>query len=318
MVDAQVLTPSILQAFTSAQRSGAPASLAVFASDPAVSEAVGRLGNWDFTTPTGIDTGFDTISYDGQLKGKSEKKSVAATIYSAWRGQIIKNTIDGTLVRLRLEVTPGGERAMGALRNLLDNFATNRGRGASGVNFFDVPNLNLAPEVERDIIILQSLKDALTLLASPAFAPAFGESRNQKDYRWGKLHRIVFAHVLNLPPVNIPFGGVGFTDLGPGLPGLATDGGFDTVDAATHSARASTVNGFMYNGGPSRRFVGEARPKKMRAVQNIPGGESGIPGTPFFGNLLRTFLVNVYHDALTADDKVDRNAVFRQVFEPAK
>lgn len=319
MRDAQVLTPSILQAFANARRSGAPAALAAFASDPAVNEAVGRLGGWDFTTPTGIENGFDTISYDGEPVGKPEKRSVAATIYNVWRGQIVKNVIDGTLARVGLgSIAPPGEQAMTALRNLLDNFATNRGRGASGLNFFDVPNVSLAPEAERDIIILKSLKDGLTLLASPAFAPAFAESTNQKDYRWGKLHRIVFTHTLNLPVLNIPFGAPGFTDLGPGLPGLATDGGFDTVDAATHSARASTVNGFMFNGGPSRRFVAEARPGRIRAVENIPGGESGIPFTPFFGNLLRMWLVNVYHDALTTDDKVNRNGVFRQVFEPAK
>lgn len=319
MRDAQVLTPSILQAFTAARRSGAPASLAAFASDPAVSEAVGRLGGWDFTTPTGIEAGFDTISYDGPVIGKAEKRSVAATLYSVWRGQLIKNTIDATLARLGLgNIAPPGEQCMIALRNLLDNFATNRGRGASGVNFFDVPNVSLAPEAERDIILLQSLKDALNLLASPAFAPAFAQSTDQKDYRWGKLHRIVFSHTLNLPVLNIPSGAPGFTNLAPDLPGLATDGGFDTVDAATHPARAATLNGFMFNGGPSRRFVGEARPGKIRAVENIPGGESGIPFTPFFGNLLRTWLVNVYHDALTTDDKVNKNGVFRQVFEPAK
>ena len=33
-----------------------------------------------------------------------------------------------------------------------------------------------------------------TRLAGPSFAPAFGGSPAQNDYRWGKLHRIVFEH----------------------------------------------------------------------------------------------------------------------------
>jgi penicillin amidase len=109
---------------------------------------------------------------------------------------------------------------------LLDNFAINRGRGASGLPFFNVPIANVTPEAARDIIILTSLKQALNLLASPTFAPAFGGSTNQNDYRWGKLHRIVFSHWFNVAPFNIPTG-AGFSDLAWDLPGIATDGGYE-------------------------------------------------------------------------------------------
>lgn len=322
MLDAKVLTPYIIQAFSAARQQDAPPPLAAFANDPAITEAFGRLARWNYTTPTGIEEGFDAKDTDDndlrKPKGKEIEHSVAATIYSVWRGQIIKNTIDATLTRVGLgSFTPGGERTMIALRNLLDNFATNRGRGASGLNFFDIRNVTLTPEVERDIIILQSLKDALNLLASPVFAPAFAGSTNQKDYRWGKLHRIVFRHPLNRAPFNIP-PGAGFTDLSPQLPGIATDGGFDTVDAAGHISRASTPNDFMFSGGPARRFVGEARTNKIKAVQVIPGGASGVPGTQFFGNLLGTWLVNEYHDVLTSTSKVNRKNASEVIFDPVR
>ena len=190
---------------------------------------------------------------------------------------------------------------MTALRHLL---ATN-GTGASGIVFFNGP-------VGRDMAVLGALKAALDLAASPAFAPAFGGSTNLADYRWGKLHRIVFRHPLggpfSLPP------GAGFTDLAAGLPGVASDGGFSVVDASSHSPRASTVNGFMFGSGPARRFVAEARRGDPKAVQVIPGGESGNPAGPWFGNQLGLWLTNDYHEATTDRDDID--VALRLEFKP--
>jgi penicillin amidase len=321
LFDAEVMTPYIAKAFANAQQSGAPASLAGFANDPGVKEAVGRLSSWDFTAPTGIPEGFDAGNKQGggaKPSATAVADSVAATIYSVWRGRFIANTIDATLGRVGLtSVAPGGENSMVALRHLLDNFSTSHGRGASGLNFFEIPNVNLAPEVKRDVILLQSLKDALNLLASPDFSPAFAGSHDQNDYRWGKLHRIVFSHPLETAPFDIP-PGAGFNNLSTSLPGISTDGGFDTVNSATHIARAASLNAFMFNSGPSRRFIGEAGRKRVTAVEIIPGGESGVPGTPFFGNLLDSWLTKNYHAAFTTNGKVDKNGVSDVVFEPAK
>lgn len=321
LLDAEVLTPYILRAFAAARRQDAPPDLDELARDPAIREAVGRLARWDFTTPTGIPEGFDRSDVDGNRltpKAREVANSVAATIYSLWRGQILRNTIDVTLGRVGLgSFLPGGDRPITALRNLLDNFATNWGRGASGLNFFDVQDADLAPEVERDIILLRSLKDALNLLAGPVFAPAFGGSTDQDDYRWGRLHRIVFRHPLNAAPFNIP-PGAGFTDLSPLLPGIATDGGFDVVDASNHNPRAASLNGFMFGSGPSRRFIGEARRSRVRAVEIIPGGESGVPGNPLFGNMLALWLTNEFHEAFFTTGQVMSNKVSREDFTPAK
>ena len=115
---------------------------------------------------------------------------------------------------------------------------------ASGLNFFEVSGVVSATD-RRDIVILRSLAGALELLAGEQFAPAFGYSTNQDDYRWGKLHRIVLRHPLE-GPFNIPPAGGGFPSPIAGLEGIPTDGGFHTVDAAHHDLRAEGANEFMY------------------------------------------------------------------------
>ena len=54
-------------------------------------------------------------------------------------------------------------------------------------------------------------------------------------------------------PWSIPPAG-GITTL-PGLAGIPTDGGFNTVDASSHNARADSVNEFTFGGGPVRRLL---------------------------------------------------------------
>jgi penicillin G amidase len=300
LVDAEVFEPFIQTAYRDAAAPGAPPQLAALAADPALVEAVRRLGAWDASTPTGIADGYDAGDVAGVRRPPSADEvasSIAATIYALWRGRILENTIVATLERGGLGAVPlpPDDRMMAGLRRLLDTFATTHGVGASGLNFFDAPGVALAPAAERDLIILKSLKDALELAASPTFEPAFGGSTSQDEYRWGKLHRITFSHPLG-GPLSIP-PGAGFTDLAAGLPGIAIDGGYETVDLGGLDARAASPAGFTFNHGPSRRFIGEAGPRGIRATEVIPGGESGEPTDPWFGNQLGLWLTNEAHPA---------------------
>ena len=146
-----------------------------------------------------------------------------------------------------------------------------------------------------ELVLGQRTRDAaLDLLASPAFADAYGGSTDQDDYRWGKLHRIVFKHPFNADPFNIPNGG-GFMDLAPDLPGLARQGGFDVVDASSHNVRADSLNDFMFGRGPNRRFVGEMTPDGVAGYETIPGGQSGIFLHPHYSSQLPLWLTNSYH-----------------------
>jgi len=287
LLDAEVFVPYLLASADKARRR--PGTTAgMLADSAAVSEAVERLRQWDFSTPTGITAGFDPGDDPENLPDPSPEEvdaSVAATIYAVWRGQLIKRVIDDTLDTYGLRwLAPSSDRSMVALRHLLDNFSVNQGVGASGIEFI--------PGGDLDAVLLQALADALDLLAGSRFTAAFGNSVQQDDYRWGYLHRIVLNHPLggayNIPPA----GGLG--NVASGLPGLARSGGYNTVDAASHSPRADGVNEFMFGSGPVRRFVGQLAPDGVIVHQVIPGGAGGVKDSPHQADQLRLWLTNAY------------------------
>lgn len=293
LLDAQVLVPYLVQALENARREDAPAPLAALGADAAVGEAVDRLAAWDGWSPTGIPEGYDEVDADGVRAPPGDDEiaaSVAATIHAAWRGQVIANVIDAHIPGMPV---PPSQQAMTALRNLLDRFPDARGVGASGIDFFAVPGLEaLSAEDRRDLLLLASVSDAIALLESPAFDPAFGGSTRQVDWRWGKLHRIVFAHPMGGPFSVPPALGAFPPPLG-GLAGIPTDGGFGAVDASSHGARAASLEAFMFSSGPSNRLVVElSRGAGKRAESVWPGGASGVPGEWNYLNLLPTWLTN--------------------------
>jgi len=291
LLDAEVLTPYITGAFQRASKPGAHPALAALAGDPRIAEAVGRLRSWNHTTPTGVPTGYDASDKDGNLKPPSAaevKRSVAATIYSVWRGKAIANGVDLTLQGLGVP-TPGSGEAIKALRHLMER----SGIGLSTVDFFGWAPLPTAAE-RRDYVALESLKDALDALAGPDFQAAFKGSTNQEDYKWGRLHRIVFDGLVVGGPFSIPGATPGLPPSFPDLSGIATDGGFGVVDASSHSARAGSSGAFMFGSGPNRRYVGTpgTAPGTIAAETSLPGGISGSLTSPFYANLLRLWLTN--------------------------
>lgn len=300
LFDAQYFVPHILTAFDNAKATGADPALRAFLTAPGVSTAVERLRKWNFSTPTGIFEGYDDTDINGSTATPTPVEidnSVGATIYGMWRGQMLRNTIDAVLAAGPLPA-PGGEQAVVALKNLFVNFPTRRGLGASGINFFNVPEVTPTAtnaELRRDLIILKSLADGLARLASDEFKPAFNNSTDQADYRWGKLHRIVFAHALG-SVFSVPPGRGAFPPPLEGLTGIPTDGGFGVVDASSHNPRASTLNGFMFGSGPARRFVTESTATGIVAETTTPGGVNQNPASPFYVNLLRLWLTNDTYD----------------------
>jgi penicillin amidase len=308
MRDARYFTPAITTAFANARKVGAHPALAQLAADPRIAEAVGRLAAWDQSTPTGIRQGFDANDSPRKLRepdAQEIRHSVAATIYSVWRNQFLADTVDATLRRNGVTVFNPVGRAFGrreilsAARNLLDNFDARAGIGASGVNFFEVPGIADAA-TRRDFLLLNSVGKALDKLAGDAYATAFKRSTNQDDYRWGMLHRVTFNHPLGamFPEFNIPPAGGAFpAPLGPTLPGIPVDGGFETVDVANNAFLVDSPDAFIILGGASQRYVARARltGKGFDAETALPGGQSGVPGNRFYVNLLEEWLTNDTH-----------------------
>ncbi|MGE5345669.1 MAG: penicillin acylase family protein [Acidithiobacillales bacterium] len=291
-VDAQFFVPYIVKAYDDALAPGANPALAALASDPGVGEAAGRLRSWDLSFPTGLTEGWDAGKPSGTPPSAGQvDASVAATIYATWRSRFVSDVIDAPLGAISPSLpTPPGPLALSALRNLLERLPTTGGIGASGFPFFSVPGVT-SPDVRRDLYVLTSLREALDLLAGPAFEPAFGGSTNQDDYRWGKLHRIVFAHILD-GPFSIPPAGGAFPAPLPGLPGIPRSGGFGTVDVGSFDVRAHSSSGFMFGSGPTRRWVADMTRHGPNVVSSLPGGVSGVLGSPLYFNLLPMWLVN--------------------------
>ena len=276
LLDAEVFTPYLAAAFDHAQAAGAPAALAALAADPRVAEAVGRLKAWDFSTPTGIPEGWDPGDNPAALPrslaaGDRQQRGGHDLLGLAGAGGDPDHRRHAEGDRPRQLHAAGGRGARRSAPPAGGLHTGSQGHGASGVDFFAGTGLP-TPDSARDFALLQSLKSALDLLAGDDFAAAFNHSTSQGDYRWGKLHRVVFAHPLG-GPFNLPPDG-GFGDLAPDLPGVARAGGFGTVDAAAHDVRAASVNAFMFDSGPARRFIGSLLATGPTAEEVIPGGES--------------------------------------------
>jgi penicillin amidase len=296
MNEARFFTPSILNAFANARKPSAHAALAQAAADPRVVEAVGRLSAWDQSTPTGIRGGFDANDRPGRVRepdAEEIRHSVAATIYSVWRNQFLRNTVVATLTRAQLPRQTSFRDLLGSARNLIDSFDVQQGVGASGLNFFDVPGIADAA-TRRDLVILRSLADALDRLAGVEYSDAFQGSTQQADYRWGRLHRVMLDHPLGGAFSIPPAGGAFPAPLGPNLPGIPVDGGVVSVDVSNNALLVDNPAAFIVRHGPSTRFV--ARPRIIGrgfyTDASLPGGESGVPGSPFLVNLLETWLTN--------------------------
>jgi penicillin G amidase len=292
-IDGQFFTPIISNALDRARRSSTP-ELAALASDPRIVEAVGRLGRWNHTYPTGIPEGYDASDRDGRLGSPSQQEiadSVAATIYALWRGRFVINVLDRPVQRIapRLPVSTE-QQTMQALRRLVVDFDTRKGVGRSGIDFFAVPGI-LDPADRRDYLVLTSLGEALTMAASDPFKAAFGNSTRQSDYRWGKLHRIVLPSPVGAP-YTIPSVGNRFTSPLPGLPGIPVDGGYNVPDVGGNPVRADAPERFTVAIISIRRFVAQATPLGWRSVNSLSGGASEDLGSRFEQNLLRGWLTN--------------------------
>jgi len=303
-LDAEILVPFLLSAWQGGTAPGAPASFAALAADSEVAEAVGRLAAWDFSTPTGIAEGYDSSDVDGArepvVSPTEAAHSVAATLYAAWRAELIDSTIIATLASVGLQQNASSFSFSGLVHLLRQDPFT--GIGASGLDFFAQPAGEPAG-VRRDVVLLAALRGALDLLASNRYAAAFGNSTDQNDYRWGLLHRVQLQHPLGRPSSIPP--AAGFTDLvaGPGgLPGIARDGGFRTVNLGCCylNPQAQGAHAFEFSVGSEYRVLfavddPAARPDGVLGFANLAGGSSGDSSSPLYASQLAKWLTVDHH-----------------------
>lgn len=318
LLDARYFVPVIVAAYAGGATSGV-AELDALRGDPRIAEAVGRLAGWNFSTPTGIQPGYDAgdpAVMPPQLPAPTEEEvadSVAATIFSVWRGQAIRQIVDGPLGSLP---KPGSGQAIAALRHVFDTFPLTGGRGLSGVvDFFALAGV-ADPVARRDIKVLAALASALDRLAGESFAAVYHGSTDQDHYRWGYLHRITFDHPF-VPAFSVPPAFGAFLPPLDGIDGIPTDGGFGAVDASSHNPRADRWSGFGFGSGPVRRFAGEPSSAFGSRTESVwAGGVSGVPGSPYYFNILPYWLSNNTLPTVLKPSEVKAEATRVIRFEP--
>ena len=115
-LDAELLLPLLRKAAKNARKRNAPEALSALLDDDRVREALKRLRRWDFSTPTGIEEGYDAADWKGRrgrVRRSEARRSVAATIYNVWRGQLVRSVLDARLAELGVPGVGSPRRAQG-------------------------------------------------------------------------------------------------------------------------------------------------------------------------------------------------------------
>ena len=76
----------------------------------------------------------------------------------------------------------------------------------------------------------------------------------------------------------------------------------------------------MFDSGPSRRYVGAASPTHpgINGRTVLPGGESGVLGSPLYANILGRWLTNDSYDIRQRMNDVQQSAASTQKFVPGE
>lgn len=310
LLDAEFFAPRIVAAWQRARLS-VVRELRTTAADPRITEAIRRLSRWDFSTPTGIPQGYDAADPAGRLTVPAPHEvasSIAATIYSEWRGRFIASTVDTAVGAYQLPL-PGDQQALTALKRALSGAPS-----LSGVDLFPAPGVTRRAD-RQALLMLRALGTALDRLAGPDFAAAFGGSARQSDYRWGRLHRLTLESPLG-GPFSAPPAFGRFPAPLPGLAGVPVDGGLGTVDAAAHAARADSAEQFTFDSGPARRYVGVLTGAGPVGRSALPGGTSALPDNRHYLDLLPAYLTDDYYPVRVSALDVARAAETVEVFRP--
>ena len=351
LLDAEVLTPYILDAYANATDVGAAPELVAIVSDPRVGDAAARLAAWDFSTPTGINEGFDPGDVPGvpgpPAAGEADA-SVAATIYAMWRGQFVQRVIDHTMKTIG-GVCTGDFATLCSTQN--DTCSSGPGGICYAVDLLSNPPFSCenacVPGSDGAMATVRRLLENYPInggtgvsLINFFHVPGVADQNVARDIIL--LQALVdgldllasndfapaFGNSTDLDdynwgrlhrivfahPLGGPFNIPPSGILGPDLPGFPRAGGMGAVDASAHSARADGLNDFMFGDGPARRFQATMTPDCIDALEVIPGGESGQPGNPHGTDQLGLWLVNAYKPLYVCLDDVLANAADTETF----
>lgn len=276
-----------------------------------IDDATGRLSSWlarGAHAASGVETFYDTPT------ATDREDAVATMIWNAWFRALNARIFDDEGVDAILAIDSRFMRATS-----LNRFLRGRGPGnpenlasydpATGESVFFDDATTAEVETSRQIL-LAALVDALDALEAPETAPGeggFGTS-DASRWLWGLRHAVQFpslitAYAGDVAGVSIIANSVRIsTSQLPLAPGLSAGdprfgmlwfprpGDWFAVDAANPPTRGPD---YAYSSGPVMRMVIELGPSGFVRGQNIvPGGQSGVAGSPHFSDQAALWLGN--------------------------
>ena len=234
----------------------------------AVAEALQRLDEWSYFTPTGLPNPF----LDDDIPSAREvADSVATSIYYTWI-RLLADTLLANKYDYWGLPTPGYDGyspltasrvALHALRNPDD---------AGGV-WNDVSTVK---EETAEEIILLTLAMAVEWLTE-----RFG-TENQNEWTWGTLHYVRFAD---------PYGflGADVRAVGP----YPRPGAHGTLDAGGYTFMNDS---YVQLAGAQMRMITELQEGRIRSWNSLPGGQVHDRESPFYDNLGAYWMTNTTYE----------------------
>jgi penicillin amidase len=264
--------------------------------DP-LSEEDFRALHVDYTCPPGVDF----VAQLADVTSQDPDVQLALRYLRDWDGRLTEDSIGGTiyevarytLIRNLLEPGLGVELAF---RVMGQGFHPLLATASEFYGHDSVTMLRLLENPDswwvekaggREAWISKSLKEAMEWLQEELGPDA-------STWKWGRIHRAVFAHTLGLQkPLDQVF------NRGPFPIGGDTD---TPCQTAMHPHDPYDNNAWA----PSFRQIVDLG-DLSRAVSIVPGGQSGHVGSPHYDDLIEPWLRGEYHPMLWTREQVEGN-----------
>lgn len=277
----------------------------------ALTQARTRLSAWldrGAMAASGVETFYDTID------GTEREDAVATMIFNEW----LRRMLDRVLTDEDIDDVLAPDRRARTL-GLLHRITEGRGAGnpqrLASYNaatqesvFFDVRGT--MPVERSSEAFVGALADAVRALAQTSMTAGTGGfgTTDQSQWLWGLRHQVRLESVLKvyagdlegldlisgqftIGTRRIPMAeGIAMGDPRFGIPWLPRPGDHGSVDAAAPSFAVDTD--YTYGSGPVMRMVIELNAGRVRGQNILPGGNSGLPTSPFFDDQARMWVAN--------------------------
>ncbi len=259
--------------------------------DARLDEALGYLREWNFGTPTGVESPVreDTPSQE------EKNQAVGATVFYSLQRVLANRLVQDDMEVYGVQLRGSQHRARFLLYAL-----ENTGASESTAHWFDDVS-TLVEEAPADLI-LASLEQAVADLTE-----LLGE--DMATWQWGRLHKVVGPDVLSQA--------TGLRSRNETNGPVANDGSQFTVDVSGYGSGPDIGEESFFTGaGAQVRFVAEMEEGAIVSRSVLPGGQSGNADSLYFSDQWDEWVRNERFDYHFYDKDVEEAAERRWVFLP--